>query len=60
MGGGVSASGLQDAAYQRALAYEFERRGLLFGRECGMPVVYEGVQVGTRRVDFFVEGGVLV
>ena len=25
-----------------------------------MPVFYEGVQVGTRRVDFFVEGVVLV
>ena len=42
------------------VTYEFERRGLSFGRECEMPVVYEGVQVGTRRVDFFVEGGVLL
>ena len=25
-----------------------------------MPVIYEGVQVGTRRVDFLVEGVVLV
>ena len=60
MGGGVSASGLQEVAYQRALAYEFERKGSSFGRECEMPVVYEGVQVRTRRVDFFMEGVVLV
>ena len=31
-----------------------------FGREYEMPVFYEGEQVRTRRVDFFVEGVVLV
>ena len=36
------------------------RQGLSFERECELPVLYEGVQVGTRRVDFFAEGVVLV
>ena len=44
----------------RSLGLEMTRQGLLFERECEMPVLYEGVQVGTRRVDFFVEGVVLV
>ena len=52
--------GFQEVIYQRALSYELGREGLSFERECEMPVFYEGVQVGTRRVDFFVEGVVLV
>ena len=43
-----------------ALRSEMLRAGLSFERECEMPVVYEREQVGTRRVDFFVEGLVLV
>ena len=31
------------------------REVVSFERECEMPVFYEGVQVGTGRVDFFVE-----
>ncbi len=52
--------GFQEVIYQRALSYEMQRRGVSFDRECEMPVIYEGVQVGTRRVDFLVEGVVLV
>ncbi len=40
--------------------YEMRRQGISFERESDMPVLYDGVQVGTRRVDFFVEGVVLV
>ena len=36
------------------------RQGVSFERECDMPVFYERAQVGTRRVDFFVEEVVLV
>ena len=52
--------GFQEVIYQRALGYEMGRQGVSFERECEMPVFYEGAQVGTRRVDFFVEGVVLV
>ncbi len=52
--------GFQEVIYQRALGYEMERSGLSFERESDMPVLYDGVQVGTRRVDFFLEGVVLV
>ena len=41
--------------YQRTFRYEMRREVVSFERECEMPVFYEGVQVGTGRVDFFVE-----
>ena len=53
-------NGFQEVVYQRALAVEMEREGLSFSREHEMPIWYRDVQVGTRRVDFFVEEIVLV
>ena len=53
-------SGFQEVIYQRALAVEMERQGLSFAREMEMVVFYEGVEIGTRRVDFFVEDKVMV
>jgi len=41
--------------YQRALAMEFKKAGLLFIQEFWMSVFYDGVIIGKRRVDFFVE-----
>ena len=45
----------QEVIYQRALVYEMEIQGLGFAREYEMPVLYNEIQVGTRRVDFLVE-----
>jgi GxxExxY protein len=47
-------NGFQEVIYQRALAIEFEKADIPFQREMEMPVLYEGIQIGTRRVDFFV------
>ena len=55
----VLGSGFQEVVYQRALAAEMERAGLDFGREVEMTIMYKGLQVGVRRVDFLV-GGVLM
>ena len=33
---------------------------LAFCRELEMPISYRNVEIGTRRVDFFVEGKVMV
>ena len=52
--------GFQEVVYQRALAIEMRRKGISFSREHEMPIFYRGEQVGTRRVDFFVEEVVLV
>ncbi len=56
----VLGSGFQEVVYQRALALEMDDEGVSFGREVEMPILYKGRQVGTRRVDFMVEGVVAV
>ena len=53
-------NGFQEVVYQRALIVEFELQELSFARELEMELIYKGVQVGTRRVDFFVEDLVMV
>ncbi len=49
-------NGFQEVIYQRALAIEFELSGTAFSREFEMPIFYKKEQIGTRRVDFLVEG----
>jgi len=49
-------NGFQEVIYQRALSIEFEIQGLGFEREKEMPIFYKENQVGTRRVDFLMEG----
>ena len=53
-------NGFQEVIYQRALAREFELRGITFVRECEMPVHYKDRQVGTRRVDFLVKEAISI
>lgn len=53
-------NGFQEVIYQRALAIEMENQGLGFQREMEMSIFYEGVDIGTRRVDFFVEDIIMV
>jgi GxxExxY protein len=53
-------NGFQEVIYQRALSIEMGKQGLEFTREMEMPVLYDGVQIGTRRVDFFVENKIMV
>lgn len=53
-------NGFQEVIYQRCLAIELERADLEFAREQEHTIYYEGIEVGTRRADFVVEGKVLV
>lgn len=53
-------NGFQEVIYQRALKIEMEKQGLSFVREMEMEIFYEGIQIGTRRVDFFVEDRIMV
>jgi GxxExxY protein len=46
-------NGFQEVIYQRALAIEMGKQGLGFQREMEMTIFYEGIDIGTRRVDFF-------
>jgi GxxExxY protein len=53
-------NGFQEVIYQRALAIEMEKERLGFEREMEMTIFYEGIDIGTRRVDFFVERNIMV
>ena len=53
-------NGFQEVIYQRAMAIEMEKQGLGFQREMEMSIYYEGIDIGTRRVDFFVEDAIMV
>ena len=53
-------NGFQEVIYQRALAIEMAKQGLSFQRELEMQIYYDGQEIGTRRVDFFVEEKIMV
>ncbi|HBI36001.1 MAG: GxxExxY protein [Spirochaetes bacterium GWF1_31_7] len=57
---GTLGNGFQEVIYQRALAIEMEKQGLSYKREMEMTIYYEGIDIGTRRVDFFVEENIMV
>lgn len=53
-------NGFQEVIYQRAIEIEMRLDGLSFAREMEMPIYYREEQIGTRRVDFFVEDKIMV
>lgn len=57
---GVPGNGFQGVIYQRAMAIEMKKEGLVFARELDVPIFYDSENIGSRRVDFLVEDKVLV
>ncbi|MEP7375799.1 MAG: GxxExxY protein [Chitinophagaceae bacterium] len=57
---GTLGNGFQEVIYQRALELEFKAMNLEYSREFEMPIYYLDQQIGTRRVDFLVEGKISV
>ena len=53
-------NGFQEVIYQRAMCIEMDKLSLSFQREMEMTIYYEGIDIGTRRVDFFVEEVIMV
>ncbi|MGV3586593.1 MAG: GxxExxY protein [Adhaeribacter sp.] len=53
-------NGFQEVIYQRALEIEMPYLNLSFRREMEMPIFYREQQIGTRRVDFYVENLIMV
>ncbi len=53
-------NGFQEVIYQRALGIEMPLHNLSFEREKEMPIFYREQEIGTRRVDFFVENCIMV
>lgn len=56
----VLGNGFQEVIYQRALDIEMRHVHLEFEREKEMHIFYRDLEIGTRRVDFFVEGKIMV
>ena len=56
----ILGNGFQEVIYQRALEKEMPLQGLSFAREFEMPIFYKQDQIGTRRVDFLIEGVISV
>ena len=50
----------QEVVYQRALSIEMKLQNILHEREKEMPLSYKGNNIGTRRVDFFVDKKIMV
>lgn len=47
-------NGFQEVIYQRALEIELKKTNINFDRELEMPIFYDSVEIGKRRVDFMI------
>jgi len=57
---GVLGNGFQEKVYHIALGREFELQQLNFTQEVDMNIFYKDAHCGTRRVDFLIQGIILV
>ncbi|WP_018344099.1 GxxExxY protein [Cytophaga aurantiaca] len=53
-------NGFQEKIYQRCLAVEFNQSKVKYTWKQEMEIIYKGHSVGMRRVDFFIEGKVML
>jgi GxxExxY protein len=53
-------NGFQEVIYQRCLAIELQKEGIVFQREVKQEIYYEGHNVGTRRADFIIDNSIVV
>jgi GxxExxY protein len=56
----VLGNGFQEVIYQRSLAIELKNAELFFEKEKEQFIYYNGLNIGTRRADFIVDGKILV
>ncbi|HEY1581568.1 MAG TPA: GxxExxY protein [Chthoniobacterales bacterium] len=52
--------GFLESVYEQALAVEFAIRGIAFVRQQPIPLFYRDHQIGEHRLDFLVEGKIVV
>ncbi|RPD50892.1 GxxExxY protein [Paracnuella aquatica] len=57
---GALKNGHREVVYQRCMIIELEKAGMIFRQEVDMPIFYEGVVVGRRRIDLLVENNIPV
>ena len=52
--------GFIEKTYSKALSYELEKNHIEFARELSVQIRYEGQLVGEHRLDFLIEGEVIL
>jgi GxxExxY protein len=57
---GKMKNGYVEAVYQKCLAIKLQKASLNFQQEVDVPIHYDGIVVGRRRVDFIVEKNIIV
>jgi len=53
-------NGYQELIYHRCLVIEFKKACLSFSNEIELPIFYDDIEVGRRRVDFLIEKKIIV
>jgi GxxExxY protein len=53
-------NGYQELIYHECLIIEFGKIGVNFLNEIELPIFYDNIPVGKRRVDFLIENKVIV
>jgi GxxExxY protein len=53
-------NGYQELIYHRCLTIEFKKDQLVFQDEIELPIFYEDIEVGKRRVDFLIGNKVVL
>ena len=56
----VIGPGFPEIIYMRCLCIELKKAGLNFETEVGREIFYEGIKVGSRKLDLIVENKVIV
>jgi GxxExxY protein len=57
---GKMKNGYVEAVYQKCLAIELKKAGMNFQQEVVVPIYYDEMVVGRRRVDFIVDGTIVL
>jgi GxxExxY protein len=52
-------NGFQEIIYHRAFEIELRKQGIKFISELEMPIFYDNIQIGIRRVDFYIENCIM-
>lgn len=53
-------NGYHERYYQKALIEAFNQRGILFQAEISFPIRYNRKPIGRKRLDFLIEGKIIV
>jgi GxxExxY protein len=53
-------NGFQEVIYQRAFSIELEKNSIPHQREVERKIYYDNIEIGTRRVDFYIDKRITV